>query len=343
MSAWRGDSLGPEAGVEPLPPACVAELDALAARLQADPLPTLALETPTLATAMPAARALMQHVRRQLDEGLGFALLDRLPVRRWGAELSAQVFFVLMSLLSQPVAQKFSPTSGPAVPIEPLLSPTVVDGTFIYSVRDTGRPVGNGVRPDSTNLDQNLHTDNAYNLLPPRFVSLLCLRQAARGGVSQLVSFETVHELMRARRPDLVGRLFEDFTIDRQREHDPTDTPVLRRPLFTRSDGPGGREGLGPSRMPVRVQIENGYALAGGELDARGEAALDALLSVMEQDGLAHTMKLEEGQIQIVDNGKVGHKRTAFVDNVDVGDGEARHLLRIWMRDDGGRSYHGRL
>ena len=196
------------------------------------------------------------------------------------------------------------------------------------------------MRPDSTNLDQNLHTDNAYNLLPPRFVSLLSLRQAARGGVSQLVSFETLHELMRARHPHLVGRLFEDFSIDRQREHDPTDTPVLRRPLFTRRDG---REGLGPSRMPVRVQIENGYALAGGELDARGEAALDALLSVMEQDGLAHTMKLEEGQIQIVDNGKVGHKRTAFVDNVDVADGEARHLLRIWMRDDGGRSYHGRL
>ena len=91
---------------------------------------------------MPAARALMQHVRRQLDEGLGFALLDRLPVRRWGAELSAQVFFVLMSLLSQPVAQKYSPTSGPVVPIEPLLPPTVVDGTFIYRVRDTGRPVG---------------------------------------------------------------------------------------------------------------------------------------------------------------------------------------------------------
>ena len=95
--------------------------------------------------------------------------------------------------------------------------------------------------------------------------------------------------------------------------------------------------------MPVRVQIENGYALAGGELDARGEAALDALLSVMEQDGLAHTMTLEEGQIQIVDNGKVGHKRTAFVDKVADADGEARHLLRIWMRDDGGRSYHGRL
>ena len=62
---------------------------------------------------------------------------------------------------------------------------------------DLGRPPGNGVRPDVTNAEQNFHTDNSYNHVPPHYVGLMCLRTAMEGGVSGIVSFATAHEEMR--------------------------------------------------------------------------------------------------------------------------------------------------
>jgi hypothetical protein len=64
-----------------------------------------------------------------------------------------------LSLLARPVAQKWQ-------------------GDMTYEVTDTGRPPGNGVRPDKTNAEQNFHTDNSYNLCPPDVVSLFCVRKS---------------------------------------------------------------------------------------------------------------------------------------------------------------------
>ena len=75
------------------------------------------------------------------------------------------------------------------------------------SPTSAGRPA-TACGPTSPTAEQNFHTDNSYNHVPPHYVGLMCLRTAMEGGVSGIVSFATAHEEMRRRHPDLLPRLY---------------------------------------------------------------------------------------------------------------------------------------
>src|SRR5262250_375783 len=247
--AWTRATLAPDEGGARLSDACLAELLAAAAQLRVHPLPLLALDPVDF--DLGHCRRAMANVRELLAHGPGFAIVDRLPLERIDRAEAVALFWLLSSLIARPVAQKW-------------------DGTMVYDVRDTGRPPGNGVRPDVTNAEQSFHTDNSYNLCPPEYVGLLCLHPSMEGGVSRLVSLVSAHNEMRRRSPALLARLYEPFYFDRQREHAPGDTLVTRHPIFEiEADRLRGRLS--------RFQVKNGQALAGVALDATGEAALDDL------------------------------------------------------------------
>src|SRR5688572_26051262 len=209
--AWTRESLAPEDGVLRLAQDCRRELDQVLAQLRANPLPVLVLES--AAFELPACTQLMRRAKEMLENGVGFVLIDRLPLEDLTLDEAKALYWLLMQLLARPVAQSW-------------------DGKMIYDVRDLGRPPGNGVRPDVTNAEQSFHTDNSYNLCPPDYVGLLCVRPAMEGGISQIVSFYTAHNEMQARHPALLRRLYEPFLFDRQREHAPDDAKVLRHALF---------------------------------------------------------------------------------------------------------------
>ena len=247
--AWRGEDLAPDDGHLIFTPGCLAELDALVREISQNPLPLPALRPDDF--ELPESRALMQQAREVLEEGVGFVLIDRLPMDRWSREQAKAAYWLLCSMVERPVAQKW-------------------DGTMIYDVRDTGKKPGNGVRPDITNVEQNFHSDNSYNLCPPWYVSLLCLQTAKEGGISGLISFYEAHNEMRKRHPDLLPRLYENYIFDRQREHAPDDVKILRHPMFE-------YDGQRLNARLSRFQVINGQKLAGEELDSRGRAALGRL------------------------------------------------------------------
>jgi alpha-ketoglutarate-dependent taurine dioxygenase len=308
--AWTRATLAPGDGWTRLDPECVAELLAVAALLRANPLPVPALDPADFELAQ--CRRAMAAIRASLEGGPGFVIVDRLPLERIARAEAVALFWLLGALIARPVAQKW-------------------DGTMVYDVRDTGRPPGNGVRPDLTNVEQSFHTDNSYNLCPPEHVGLLCLHPAMDGGVSRLVSLASAHNGMR-RRPDLLARLYQPFYFDRQREHAPGDVMVTQHPIFER-DGDRLQGRLS------RFQVRNGQALAGVPLDAAGEAALDELDRVMEQPELRMDFHFEVGQMQFVNNRLIAHKRTAFRDWPEPE--RKRHLLRLWLRDRGRPFYNG--
>lgn len=308
---WRGDTLPADAGRMALPAGVLRELDAVAQSLDRDPLPLLVLRPEDF--ALDEARIFMREVKSTIDDGPGFAIVDRLPVERWSLLSSRAIWWLLASLVARPVAQKW-------------------DGTSIYDVTDLGRPPGNGVRPDVTNYDQNFHTDNSYNNVPPHYVGLFCIRTAMEGGVSGIVSFAAAHEEMRKRHPDLLQRLFQPFYFDRQREHAPDDVMTTHHPMFER-DG---------DRLIARLshfQVKNGHRIAGVPLDPEGAAALEAFEEILNEPGLAARFYFEPGQIQLIDNRALGHKRTAFKDWPDAA--RKRLLIRLWLRDHGRRAYNG--
>ena len=309
---WAAQTLFENDGLITFDGDCIAELDRTAAEIEANPLATEALHSRHF--EMPACQAAMARVREQVDNGIGFAIIDRLPVERLETEPAKKLYWLLMSMIDRPVAQKW-------------------DGTMIYDVTDTGkksRP-GSGVRSSKTNGGQSYHTDNAFNL-PPDFVALFCLQTARKGGVSGLVSLETVHNLMLAECPEVLPRLYEPFHFDRQMEHAPNDARLSFKPVFE-SDGARVYANFSP-RL-----IEHAYAMNNEEMDATARAAINALMRIPERAGLGKMFKFERGQIQIVNNRRLGHRRTAFRDWDEPE--RRRHLVRIWLRKTGRPFYQG--
>ena len=315
---WTAETLLENDGRVTLGAECLGELEAVAADLRANPLAVEALDPADF--DMPACEAAMRLVRRQLDQGIGFAIVDRLPLDAigelgpMGEETATRLYWLMMSMVGRPVAQKW-------------------DGTMVYDVTDTGgaAEAGNGVRSSKTKEGQGYHTDNSFNL-PPDFVALFCRRPAKEGGVSGLISFETVYNRLLAQHPDVVARLYRPFWFDRQLEHVPGEDPVSRKPVV---EYDGAAIGVAFSPRLVR----QGYAVKGEPMDDETTAALAAVREICEDPGLAKSFAFEPGQIQIVNNRRLGHRRTAYTDWPEPE--RRRHLVRIWLRKAGRPFYQG--
>jgi alpha-ketoglutarate-dependent taurine dioxygenase len=311
-TTWIGSELPTDAGIVRFTQESQGEIVRLAAILDENPLPTLALDPVDF--ELPACGDVVAKVHAALKEGPGFVIIDRMPLEALHRETAIKIYWLLASMVARPVAQKWT-------------------GEMIYTVADvTGKKPGNGIRPDITNAEQGFHNDNSYNICPPDYVSLLCLQTAKSGGISRVVSLETAHNLMRERQPQLLERLYQPYRFDRQREHAPEAEMTISRPVFALKDG----------RLRSRLSrylIERGHELAGEALDPMGLAALDVLTAVIDDPALYKEFYFEPGQIQILDNRRLGHKRTRFEDWQEPE--RRRTLIRLWLRDHGRPFYNG--
>lgn len=309
--AWVRGGLRPADWVVPLPDAAVAELEDVARRLRQDPLPVLLLSPGEF--TVPACVEVMATAGRMLRRGIGLVVIDRVPVERFSPEQNLAVYWLLASLLGRPVAQKWA-------------------GTMIYDVRDTGKPLEYGVRRSVTNLELLFHTDAPWLDLPPELVGLLCLHPALEGGVSRFVSLVTAHNELRRRHPDLLPRLYRPFPWDRQAEHAPGDERVAWQPVFQ-------YDARGLMCRCNEALIQTGTELAGAPLDAEGREALVAMGAILDNPELCLEFTIERGQIQYLNNYHFAHSRTPFRDAQEP-EGK-RHLIRLWNRDEGHRTFHG--
>jgi hypothetical protein len=311
--AWARGDLSESDYLITLSQQCLDEMAQVIANIRSSALPTVLL-TPD-EYPMPECRAAIGKVRQLLDDGPGFALVDRIPVEAMSAAEATALHWLLSSMIARPVAQK-------------------LDGTMIYDVWNAGQRAtpGSGVRPDKTNIELNYHTDNSYNRLPPEHIGLLCLRPARRGGMSRVISLYSVHNEILSREPQLLPRLYKPYWFDRQREFVDADNPVFFAPIFA-FDG---------KRLSARVslhQIFGGYALAGEPLDETTKTSLTLLQKIFAEGNFATEFGLHPGRLQYVNNSVVGHSRTGFEDHPDPE--RKRHVVRLWLRDAGRRCYVG--
>ncbi|MSO76944.1 MAG: hypothetical protein EXQ87_08550 [Alphaproteobacteria bacterium] len=308
--AWTRADLAPADWLVPIPDKCLAEIAATVATLSRHPLPTLVLSPRDY--GLTATSTFMGQVKTQLDEGPGLVVLDRLPVEAYGKDELTRIYWLLSSLIARPVAQSF-------------------DGTLLYDVIDTGAKIATRVRGDKTNQELIWHTDYGFNH-PPPYIGLLVLRTATAGGRSSVVSLTSAHNAMLARHPDLLARLYQPFHWNRQGEHGEGEPITHSLPIFRYA----GRRLYG--RYNRRL-IEAGARLAETPLTNMDVAALDALVGVMNDPALGVDFDMEPGQIQYLANFDCAHRRTDYVDH-DAADAK-RHLVRIFLRDEGARSYMG--
>jgi alpha-ketoglutarate-dependent taurine dioxygenase len=313
--AWTRDTLSPSDWVVPLPADAVAEIEAVVQRLRSEPLPTLLLSPGQF--ALPRCREVMSAVGRRLRDGIGLAVLDRVPVERFSAEENRAVGWLLGSLLGRLVAQKW-------------------DGAMLYDVRDTGKALSYGVRRSVTNLDLQFHTDAPWLAEPPELVGLLCVNRAPEGGVSRFVSLVTAHDEIERRDPALLQRLHEPFAWDRQAEHAPDDDKVAHQPVFETLAAGAGSAGL-RCRYNHSL-VENAQELTARPLDDAGREALSVMSEILNSPALWVEFTIERGQLQYLNNRLFAHSRTPFRDAEEPD--RKRHLIRLWNRDEGRQTFH---
>ena len=87
------------------------------------------------------------------------------------------------------------------------------------------------------------------------------------------------------------------------------------------------------------MSVRQGHKMLNMAMDERTRESLESLDAVMEDPALGKSFAFEAGQIQIVNNRRLGHRRTGFKDWPEPE--RKRHLVRIWLRDEGRRTYHG--
>lgn len=302
--SWRRESIAPDGWLIPLPAACVAELDEVAAAVRATPRPVDTLDPADF--SLRACTAVMASVRAKLETDTGLAVVDRFPVERYSHAENLAIGWLLAAMLGQVVAQKAT-------------------GTRLYDVKDSGQALGYGVRRSVTNLGQPFHTDGGWLWKAPAFVGLFCLESAMEGGLSRFVSLVTAHHELRRRRPDLLARLYQPFHWDRQGEHAPDAPRVSRQPVFE-------YESATLASRYYEDYIRNGSKLADAELDDEGLQALEAMREIVDDPVNWVEFRIEKGQLQYLNNRQFAHSRTAFQ---DAGPGQGRHMLRLWNRDEG--------
>ena len=309
--AWLVGSFDPAETIVALSDVARSEIDRLVENLHARPLPML-LRSPK-EFELSALRAVMGMVEENLNNGMGFSVVDALPMDQYHAEDMKSVFWIVGQFLGRTVAQRW-------------------DGTMLYDVTDTGKKFGYGVRGSFTNVELVFHTDNAFGATPPDIVGLLCKYPADSGGVSRFCSLYSVHNKMLAEHPKLLQRLYKPMHFDRQAEHAPGAPKTTWAPFF-RYDG---------KRLTARANVQlvrKGYTVAEKDMESELVDALDAVEEVGNSPDLWLELPIERGQMQYLNNIELAHYRSHFEDNDDPE--KKRHLFRTWHRERGLRTYDG--
>ena len=309
---WLASEIKPDDWIVAMTAEVLGEVDRLAEFLQQNPLPMLQRRLNEF--ELPACRQMMQAMKNILDSGVGFAVLDRMPMDDYPIETLLDVFWLLGQFIGHPVAQKWN-------------------GEMIYDVSDTGADYAYGTRGSRTSVELNFHTDNAFARMPPDYVALFCRQPAKTGGISRFCSLYSIHQRMLEQYPDELARLYQPVFFDRQKEHHADAAKVCLAPYFSWRNG----------RMFARANaslIRKGYAVAEQQMDDLLAAALDAIDEVCDAEELWFEGPLQRGQVQYLNNHEIGHYRSAFEDHDDAQ--YKRHLYRMWHRESGDSSYDGR-
>ncbi len=244
---------------------------------------------------LPLLSSRLAKARRELAHGRGFVMLRSIPVTRYSEEELGTLFWGLGTHLGIGVSQSLK-------------------GDRLGHVMDIGGDID---RYYTRGGELEFHMD------PVDVVGLLCLRTAVSGGESRIVSSLAVYNAILAERPGMMTPLLEGFHYSR-RQQDPDGVQRFtahRVPVFMQ--GGSGEECY---FLPASIR---GAQREGAPVSAEGRAAMDYMAEVAGRPELYLDMTFREGDIQFLNNRKILHARTDYVEHPDPA--KKRHLLRLWL------------
>ena len=259
-------------------------------------------------------------LRDRLDNGCGFIVVRGLDVAAISEDQATIAYWGLGNYLGRVIRQDLSGARTDFVSDKkenqsagrPKIGGKIEDGGWDpYRVIDTNKYC-------------TLHTDNAYSHpRPPDYMGLMCLRNAASGGESLLISAYTLHNEILDHHPEYLERLYQDFHWD---------TP----PIQTLPDGPR------TAKMPIfeakdddlvihylDMYLEPGMEIAGTPMTDEENSMQAFIDELMLRDDLRYRYLLQPGEILFSNNRWTLHGREAFIDHAAPALG--RKLVRLWM------------
>jgi hypothetical protein len=256
---------------------------------------------------LPNLGPVLDRLRTEVLDGRGFGLLRGMPVEDRPIVESATAYWGVGTYFGSARSQN-------------------AKGHLLGHVYDLGQGLSAtnpNLRSYATAERQNFHIDRCD------VVALLCLRRAKSGGLSSLVSSMTVHNVMAARRPDLLDRLYQQFPVDRRGEVPEGKEPFYEAPVFTEHAGY-------ISVLYSRLHIGSSQRFPEARrLTAEDIEALDMFSELAGDPELRLDMAFMPGDIQLLHNHTILHARSAYEDWPEVE--RRRHLLRLWLAPQGAR------
>ena len=246
---------------------------------------------------LPNLTRVLDHARTSLEDGCGFCVLRGMPIEELDHEGRVMLLAGISAHLGELVCQS-------------------VHRNKVEEIVDRKQPLDHTSRGYNDTRGIPFHTDGAD------YAGLLCLAAACEGGESLLASGAAAHETIRAERPDLLAVLKRGLFHHRRGEQPPGEAPVLpgRQPVFRIVDG---RMHVFYNRNSLDWLAREGIEVSRAEVEAQ-----DCLDEVLERGHIQLRMQLQPGDLQLINNYTILHRRTAYRD-----DGEhTRSLLRVWIR-----------
>ena len=306
-SAWRvGDFATPADYTIELDAVQIGDIAAAMRRIKA-----AGVTLDTLGRAdfdVPSLQPVIAEIRREIEDGRGFAVLRRLPVEDYSKDELGMIFWGLGTHLGTGVSQS-------------------VMGDRLGHVKDFSRedPLARAYR---NKQELSPHTDLAD------LVGLACLRDAVSGGVTRLTGAVAMHNVMRTECPEVLERLYRGYVFHRRGEEQPGDLPYTpyRVPVYS---AVGGKVSV----RYVRSYVEAGETAVGRRMDEAELAVLDRFEQISKRPELMLEFTLRPGEMYFLNNYTILHARTAF-DDGDRPDEDRRHLLRLWLEAPWMRKVH---
>jgi len=308
--AWRGSDIATSTRwLRKLSATDLSEIDAALAAVRSQDLAWHQVTRDNFPLA--ALTLALGDMARELEDGSGMMKLTGLPVARYSSDDLKRIWFGLGCHLGRPVYQNRR-------------------GELMREIRDEGTGIGarygevkdgagaaflSSYARTLSNGALRYHTDRTD------VVGLLCVGQAASGGLSKLCSSAAVHNEMLRRRPDLLQLLYQPIIRSRFGEEASAPDVTYPLPVF------GIRNGKSTSHYSL-TYIEAAQMVPGvPPLSAAQREAIEMLMALAEE--LSFEMRLEPGDMQFLNNHVIYHGRTPFL---DVPEKRATRLLyRLWL------------
>lgn len=298
-TAWKGPELQNDtAWTFAFTDSDLADLDAALAAVKAQGLRSGEFGKEEF--VLPGLAAKLAKVDDEIRNGRGFVLIKGFPVGKYEMDDLKIMYWGLGVHLGMIIPHNVAgDTMAPVTNLE-------------LKDNDPNR------RNNTTNRFLDPHTDLAD------VVMLLCIEQAKTGGESGLVSSVAIHNEIVRNHPEFLEPLYKGFYHD-YRGYGPTGdanevtaTPI---PVFEYNNGR-------VNCAFAKKIIETGAQKRGVPLTELEQAAVDYVHTLGTSDEMRLDMRLEPGDIQIINNYITLHSRTDYLDHDD---GRKRYLLRMWV------------